>query len=186
VAIERRHLPGLRELWTDPRVMANMGFPGGLDPADLDLESYLATPGEVAPRGRRPGLHLAVERPDGTFVGEAKLAAPDASGTCEPDVKLLPAWWRRGYGEEIVRWLIAESFRRWEACRHVQFTPSETNHAALSLYAKVGCQEVGRGHAPPGASPLRGFAGVCYRVLQVARPPDPGPASRDKAAPPPP
>lgn len=168
VTVERRHLEGLRALWTDPRVMANVGFPAGLHPDDLHLDQYLG--GASAPPGRRPGVHLAVEAGDGTFLGEAKLPAPDADGTSEPDVKLLPAAWGQGFGTEIVSALLAETWRRWPACRRVRFTPHVTNLAARALYARLGAVDVGEGYDPPGTHRLRGFAGVRYRILEIARP----------------
>ncbi len=182
VTIEPRHVASLRELWTNPLVMANVGFPDGLAPEDLHLERYVskdsdtssaAAPergSEITPPGRARGVHMAVEDEHGIFIGEAKLGAPGNSGICEPDVKLLPRWWRQGYGEEIVRALVTESFARWPECRCLRLTPNVDNHAAQALYRRVGARVVGEGHHPPGATMLRGFVGVRFHILEIERP----------------
>jgi RimJ/RimL family protein N-acetyltransferase len=170
VTIEARHLAGLRMLWTDPRVMANVGFPQGLDPRDLRLDRFVSGGDALPATGRGGDVHLAVEDADAHFLGEAKLGAPDEDGVSSPDVKLLPAWWGRGYGGEVVAALVSESFRSWPACRRVRFTPNVENHAAQALYRRAGARVVGAGHDPPGSVPLRGFVGVRYLVLEVLRP----------------
>ncbi|NIS79526.1 MAG: GNAT family N-acetyltransferase, partial [Anaerolineales bacterium] len=138
MGIERRHLEHLLQLWIDPDVMRNVGFPKGLHPDDIDLEAHLWCGGVSEPKDRQPGIHMAVELQDGTFVGEAKLGEPDLNGVAEPDVKFMPQHWGCGFGSEIVQLLIAESFRRYPKCVVVQFTPNVENRAAIRLYKKFG------------------------------------------------
>ncbi len=169
VMIERRHLDHLLQLWTDPQVMSNVGFPLGLHPDDIDLESYLSDAEEIAPTGRIRGIHMAVELKDGTLIGEAKIASPDEQGMSEPDVKLLPDYWGRSLGTEIVKLLIDECFSLYPDCQAVQFTPNIENTSAIRLYCGLGSEVVGDGFFPPEASSLRGFAGVSYLVMQTCR-----------------
>lgn len=112
---------------------------------------------------------MAVELKDGTFIGEAKIAAPDEQGVSEPDVKLLPDYWGRGLGMEIVKLLIDETFRLYTGCQAVQFTPNIENASATRLIYKLGCEVVGEGYSPPETSSLRGFNGVSYLVMQICK-----------------
>jgi RimJ/RimL family protein N-acetyltransferase len=137
-------------------------------PMDMEAVSgYLAEQERLSEKAWSKRQHLAVERRDGVFIGEAKLEAPSGEGICEPDVKLLPAYWGQGYGLEIITALINQSFRRFPLCGIVQFTPNFNNRVAIRLYAKVGCRVVGQGFTPP--QPRRGFVGVRYLIMQIDR-----------------
>jgi len=166
VGIKPHHLASLKKLWTNPLVMANIGFPQGLHPDDIDLESYISTPKNSTPKGRKSGIHMVVELLDGTFIGEAKIAKPNQEGISEPDLKLLPEFWGQGFASEIVPLLIEENFRCYPLCQTIQFTPNIKNTTAIHLYEKFGCNKVAKKHHSTGESILRGFIGIDYYIMQ--------------------
>ncbi|MGE5561672.1 MAG: GNAT family N-acetyltransferase [Chloroflexota bacterium] len=143
-------VPGLVRLWTDGRVMANVGFPNGLA-FDLAKAERLFEDRYVGVDFVHKGLHLAVTDQSGAFLGEAfvgranGLNAPDrAAGAAgalpplsEPDVKLLPEFWGRGFGREIWQLLLDYTFANVPV-DVVQVTPRVDNERATRLYASLG------------------------------------------------
>lgn len=148
----------LVSLWNDPRVMANVGFPGGLHVTEeqvrRQLEGNVAGMQEDTARGAVapvPGVaaspldrRLVAERvEDGALIGECKVGSPDAEGVAHTDVKLLPEYWRRGYGTEIKRGLLDWLFTH-TPCRGVRATPNVANVASQRMQAAVGGEAVRR------------------------------------------
>jgi RimJ/RimL family protein N-acetyltransferase len=80
----------------------------------------------------------------GQAIGECKLSRPDELGIAEPDIKLLPAYWGKGYGSECWKELIAYQFRHTD-CQAIQTTPNVNNLAAIKLYESMGAKQVGEG-----------------------------------------
>ncbi len=127
-------------LWTDPRVMALVGFPHGLPLTRDDIAARLAVQ-----RDTEFEQLLVVElKASGQAIGEAWLARPDAAGVVEPDVKLRPSFWGHRYGLEVWRALIAYQFTHTD-CATVQATPNVANHASIKMQEAVGARPVGEG-----------------------------------------
>lgn len=127
-------------LWNDPRVMANVGFPHGLRATREDIRSRLARQ-----TGRVLDQLLVVElRGTGKHIGECHLHSPDDEGIAEADVKLLPAFWGRGYGTEIWKALVDYEFTHTD-CDVVQGTPNVKNTASIRMQESAGAVRVGEG-----------------------------------------
>jgi len=120
-------------LWTDPQVMANVGFPNGLRITRVEIEEKLSRPyTSVFDR-----LLVAVIKNSGPAMGEVCLAAPNESGITEPDIKLLPVFWGHGYGAELWRGIVAYQFMN-TGCTTVQTTPNVANSASIKMMEAVG------------------------------------------------
>ncbi len=125
-------------LWTDPRVMANVGFPRGLGVTREGLLEQL---------GRQKGsefdrLLVAVLKATGQPIGECKMHRPDAAGIASTDVKLLPAFWGHRYGIELKRGLLDHLFSRTD-CVAVEATPNVGNAASIRMQEAVGGVRMG-------------------------------------------
>ncbi len=127
-------------LWTDPRVMKNVGFPRGLHVARSEIEERLV---------RQSGsefeqLLVVVLKATGQAIGECKLSTPDDEGLVEPDLKLLPMFWGHQYGTEAWRALVAYQFAH-TACTAVQGTPNIENMASIKMQEAAGGVRIGEG-----------------------------------------
>ena len=128
----------LYELWTDPRVMANVGFPQGLRITREEIEARLQKPSESEFE-----QFLVVElRATGQAIGQCLMHTPDEEGIAETDVKLLPAFWGHKYGVEIKRGLVAHLFMH-TACTAVGASPNVGNVASIKMQESVGGVRVG-------------------------------------------
>ncbi len=76
-------------LWTNPRVMKNVGFPRGLPVTVCEFRESLSKQG----RSEFDQLLVVELKATGQFIGECKLSYPDEAGIAEADVKLLPEFW---------------------------------------------------------------------------------------------
>jgi len=128
------------QLWTNPRVMANVGFPQGIPIAREELRSRLAA------GGKSEFEHLLVVelKASGEAIGECALHPPDEAGIASTDVKLLPAFWGHKYGVEIKRGLLAYLFDHTD-CVAVEATPNVGNAASIKMQEAVGAVRVGEG-----------------------------------------
>jgi RimJ/RimL family protein N-acetyltransferase len=131
------HVAMFFDLWNDPRVMANVGFPHGLrmtrEQIQLLIEQQSAAEFD---RLLVIGLKMTDEA-----IGECKLGAPDAEGIAETDVKLLPRFWGHRYGVETKRGLVNYLFTHTN-CDCVQATPNVGNIASIKMQEAVGCIRV--------------------------------------------
>ncbi len=94
---EKAHAVLYYSLWTDPAVMANVGFPGGI-PITLDeIEARIA--GE--PDSDLDRLLVVILRKTGETIGECYMHRPGRDGTASTDLKLLPAFQGMGLGTEV-------------------------------------------------------------------------------------
>ncbi|MDX1614150.1 MAG: GNAT family N-acetyltransferase [Candidatus Promineifilaceae bacterium] len=121
-------------LWTDPRVMGNVGFPQGIPTTQEEVAARIRAEQDQPPFGR---LLLVRRQADGQAIGECKLYRPDRDGISETDIKLLPRFWSQGYGTEIKRGLIDYLFAHTD-CRAVQATPNVDNQASIRMQENVG------------------------------------------------
>jgi len=128
------------ELWTNPDVMRNVGFPHGLRVTLDDVRTMLA--------GKRDSVFdakLLVELEDsGATIGECKLGTPDSDRIAETDVKLLPVYWGNGYGREIKQALVDYLFTHTDA-RAISASPNKGNIASQKMQEAVGGEKVGEG-----------------------------------------
>lgn len=123
----------LYELWTDPRVMANVGFPQGLWITRQEIALSLQEPFE----SEFEQVLVLELKTTGQGIGQCCMHAPDEKGIAETDVKVLPAFWGHRYGQEVKRGLVAHLFAN-TACSAVQATPNVGNIASIKMQEAVG------------------------------------------------
>jgi RimJ/RimL family protein N-acetyltransferase len=125
--------PLFHALWTDPRVMTNVGFPKGLDVTVPGIEADIRERSEsVFDR------FLVVERKeDGVALGECKLHPPDEEGIAGTDVKLRPEHHGHRYGTETKQGLVDWLFTHTD-CTHVEGGPNVANVASIRMQEAVG------------------------------------------------
>ena len=125
-------------LWTDLRVMSNVGFPQGLK---ITREAIYSAFEKQAASEFDTRL-VAELKTTGEPIGECKLGWPNEDGISETDVKLLPEYWGCGYGTEIKQALVDYLFTH-TACRAVKASPNKKNVASQKMQEKVGGKIVG-------------------------------------------
>ena len=126
------------ELWTDPRVMANVGFPHGLRTTREEIEERLRKPYDSEFERL-----LVVELEDtGQPIGQCYMHLPDEKGISETDIKLLPGFWGHKYGVETKRGLVAHLFTNTN-CTAVGASPNVGNIASIKMQESVGGVRVG-------------------------------------------
>jgi len=131
-------------LWTDPRVMQLVGFPNGIPTSQEEIRAQIERDAD------RHGIRLLIaeREPDEQPIGQCKLGAPDQDGVCEPDVKLLPAFWRQGYGRELWGGMIDFLFVE-TGCLIVQGTPNTANTASIRMMESCEMTHAGEGVFQP-------------------------------------
>jgi [ribosomal protein S5]-alanine N-acetyltransferase len=128
----------LYELWTDPRVMADVGFPQGLRITRQEIELGLQKPFESEFE-----RVLVVElKASGQAIGQCSMHAPDEKGIAGTDIKLLPAFWGHEYGVEVKRGLVSHLFA-YMHCTAVEATPNVENVGSIKMQEAVGGVRVG-------------------------------------------
>lgn len=126
-------------LWTNPRVMVNVGFPRGLPVTKAEISAILQEQqGQIL-----DARLLVVLRSSGQAIGECKLGAVDDDGVSRTDVKLLPEFWGHKYGVEVKKGLLDYLFR-FTNCMVVEATPNINNIASIRMQEAVGGVRVGR------------------------------------------
>lgn len=152
----------IKALWSDPRVMRNVGFPRGIPTAAKDVPHRIE-------RGKgQDALLIAELRAGGEPIAQCMLGAPDSCGVCEPDIKLAPPFWNRGYGRELWAALVDQLFRR-SSCAIVRGTPNTANVASIRIQASAGMRRVGRGVSEFPASMQAFTAPVPHFVYEITR-----------------
>jgi RimJ/RimL family protein N-acetyltransferase len=128
----------ITSLWSDPRVMRLVGFPHGIPTPAADVRRRIE-------RGKGlDALLVARLRASGEPIGQCMLGTPDSIGACEPDIKLHPPFWGRGYGLELWAALIDQLFRH-SPCATVRGTPNVANTASIRMQESAGMRRVGGG-----------------------------------------
>jgi RimJ/RimL family protein N-acetyltransferase len=126
------------DLWTDPRVMANVGFPHGLRTTREEIERQLLKPSD-SEFERLLVVELGATRQP---IGQCYMHHPDQEGIAETDIKLLPAYWGHKYGVEVKRGLVAHLFTHTN-CTAVGASPNVGNIASIKMQESVGAVRVG-------------------------------------------
>lgn len=128
----------LHELWTDPRVMRNVGFPQGLRITTEEIKEDILSRENTA-----FGQILIIRfKQTGTAVGECFMRSPDEHGLSETDVKLNPTYWGQRFGVEIKKGLVDYLFTHTD-CEVIQATPNVGNIASQKMQEAVGGIRVG-------------------------------------------
>lgn len=159
----------LYSLWTDPRVMVNVGFPTGLRVSREEIMESLKRAGKGV-WSRHLIVVLKRDNPHegGLPIGEAWMSVLDGDGVAETDVKLLPSQWGHGYGVEVKRGLVDYLFTHSE-CTAVKATPNVSNIASIKMQEAVGGVRVGEevSEVPEGmlgyAVPVHHYIYLVYR-----------------------
>lgn len=151
-------------LWTNPRVMTNVGFPQGLQITRAEITAKIAEQGETE-FGR---LLVVALKATGQTIGECKLYLPDEEGIAKTDVKLLPQFWGNKYGVEVKQGLVDYLFSHTN-CTAVQADPNVNNIASIKMQEAVGGVRVAEGvHEFP--KKMRDYTHpVTYCVYRVFR-----------------
>jgi aminoglycoside 2'-N-acetyltransferase I len=124
-------------LWTDPRVVTNVGFPNGIPMTRGKMRQILESQGQS-----EFNCLLVIERQsDGQRLGECKLGVPDENGIAETDIKLLPEYWGHSYGVEVKRGLLNYLFTHTD-CRTVHASPNINNRPSIRMQEAVGGQRI--------------------------------------------
>jgi len=154
----------IHELWTDPRVTTNVGFPQGIPTSVGEIQA------QIARDAGRPyaRLLIAVRREDGTAIGQVKLGEPGAAGIAEPDIKLSPDHWGQGYGRELWSAMIDLLFDETD-CRLVQGTPNVANTASIRMMASCGMRRTGEGVFEPPERMADVMVAVPHFVYRIDR-----------------
>ncbi len=128
-------------LWTDGRVMGNVGFPTGLRIGREEIENQIK---QQAEGDEYTQLLIVEKKEDRQAIGECKLGWPDSQGISETDIKLLPEFWGNHYGVEVKRGLVEYLFAH-TACIAVDASPNVENIASIKMQEAVGGIRVSEG-----------------------------------------
>lgn len=128
-------LKDLQELWKDGQVMRYVGFPKGLPKSEEEMQKWFS---ELYANKSitESDYYLAVTDLAGRFLGEAMIGKVE-NGTSEPDAKLLPIYWGKGYAKEVFNLIIDYTFNHLTATS-IKVTPNVLNERAIRLYHSLG------------------------------------------------
>jgi RimJ/RimL family protein N-acetyltransferase len=128
------------QLWNDPQVMKNVGFPKGLMMRREEIIAQLAR----AENSEFDRTLIVIDKESNTPIGECKLGNPDEEGVAHTDVKLLPAFWGKGFGVEIKQGLVDYLFTH-TSCNSIEASPNRSNIASQKMQEKVGAKHIREG-----------------------------------------
>ena len=129
----------IRELWNDPLVMKYVGFPEGLGMSREEVaDRFSAETGELFDR------ILIITMKDGIRIGNTKIGRINEKGITETDMKIIPAYWGKGYGKEAKKGLCDFIFTHTDA-EIVQATPNRENIASIRMQEYAGAKPVDEG-----------------------------------------
>ena len=121
------------QLWTDPRVMSNVGFPQGIPISRSQIKR------QIESNGSSEFEHLLVVelKSTGQAIGECHMSHINCENIASTDVKLLPTFWGNKYGIEVKQGLLDYLFTHTE-CEEVEATPNKGNIASIKMQEAVG------------------------------------------------
>ena len=128
----------VHSLWTDPRVMRNVGFPEGLKISIDEVREDITRRGD-----KEFGQFLIIRlKLSQNSIGQCLMKFPDENKISETDVKLNPTFWGQRIGVEIKQGLVDYLFSHTD-CEIVQATPNVGNTASVKMQEAVGGVLVG-------------------------------------------
>jgi len=128
------------QLWNDPRVMENVGFPKGLMKRREDIIAQLA---RIHPSEFDRTL-IVINKDNNKPIGECKLGSANEEDVAHTDVKLLPTFWGKGYGIEIKQALVDYLFNHTD-CIAIHASPNKSNITSQKMQEKVGGKRISEG-----------------------------------------
>jgi RimJ/RimL family protein N-acetyltransferase len=127
----------LFQLWKNPVVMTNVGFPQGLRTSREEIVA------QIKKHAEPPFNQVLIAcLKDGTVIGQCKMTLPNENGISTTDVKLHPDYWGHRYGVEIKGGLLEYLFRK-TGCIAVEATPNVQNIASIKMQEAVGGIRIG-------------------------------------------
>ena len=127
------------QLWTDPDVTKFVGFPKGLRISkEMIREKMLQQP-----ISGFDSLLLVEMKENGELIGEAKLGFPNKLKISKTDIKLLPKFWKRGFGKEIKLALVDYIFKKTYAVA-VEGSPNKKNIASIRMQKSIGAKKISK------------------------------------------
>ena len=130
--VDHRHHESWQRLWESADVMRHVGYPAGLGWNQARYDALWERLAE-----KTDAIHLAIEDKTGVFMGEAMISFPDADGFCRHDVKLLPEFQHRGFGQKTWKIILDRAKARWPLA-HALVTPAVENIRAIEMYRRLG------------------------------------------------
>ena len=130
-------VPFYYQLWTNPDVMKNVGFPQGLQITQEEIEA------QIQRGGNQLFGHLLVVllKENEEMIGECVMHPVNKEGIAETGIKLLPQYWGHKYGLEIKLALVDYLFA-YTDCSAVQATPNVQNIASIKMQEAVGGKRI--------------------------------------------
>ena len=125
-------------LWTNSKVMTNVGFPQGLKTGRDKIRKQIQEQGE----SEFDRLLVVVLKATGESMGECEMSRPNHDGIAKTDVKLLPEFWGNKYGVEVKKGLLFHLFKNTD-CIAVEATPNINNIASIKMQEAVGGKQIG-------------------------------------------
>jgi len=121
------------ELWNDPEVMRNVGFPSGLKISKERIRKQIGDHDETEFDQTLVVICKSTEE----VIGECKLELPDSKMIAGTDIKLLPGFWGKGYGKELKNGLCKYLFRH-TGTKIVKASPNKNNKASQRMQEACG------------------------------------------------
>jgi RimJ/RimL family protein N-acetyltransferase len=152
------------QLWTDPKVMAMVGFPNGMRVTKIGIQARLTN---NSGDGFGQLLVIGLSQTDES-IGEAWLGKVDENKVTEPDVKLLPAFWGHNYGAEVWKGIVNYIFTHSD-CQIIKSTPNVQNIASIKMQEAAGGVRVGEGVLHFSESPQGQIESLKYYEYRTTR-----------------
>ncbi len=133
-------------LWNSGKVMRNVGFPKGLKITTERIKKQIENHDET----EFDQTLVVIEKASGERIGECKIGSPNEEGISSPDFKLLPEYWGKGFGKELINVLCKYTFNKTRA-HIVETSPNVKNVASRKMAEFAGGKEIKRFvyHFPP-------------------------------------
>jgi len=134
------------ELWNNPDVMRNVGFPRGLRISREKIMNKIQGYDESV----FDKTLVVLNKKTLEKMGECKLGFPNKDLIASTDIKLLPRFWKKGYGKEIKNALCKYLFQHTKT-KIIEASPNVKNEASQRMQEACGGKKVKDGiyHFPP-------------------------------------
>ena len=130
-ALQKRDLDGFFALCSDPRVRSFLGGPISSDQIQSKFEEALASPPST------PHWVIRNKADNTSFVGTIDLSKHHDSSDLEVSYMLLPQFWGKGFGTEVLSGVIDFGFSELKLPIIVAETQT-ANKASCAILEKVG------------------------------------------------